>query len=66
MTLKEISVSVGRTVNLGNFESLRVDVSATATVDYSLGENEDDLREKMSAWLKEQVRRTVIEQKIKE
>jgi hypothetical protein len=66
MTLKEISVSVGRTVNLGNFESLRVDVSATATVDYSLGENEDDLREKMSAWLKQQVHRTITEQKINE
>ena len=32
MYIREITVSVGRTVNLGNFESLRCDVSATATI----------------------------------
>lgn len=32
MKLKEITVSIGGTINLGNFENLRIDLSATATV----------------------------------
>lgn len=37
MTVKEVTVSVGYTKNLGNYESLRLDASATAV----LGEGED-------------------------
>ena len=60
MKITELTVSAGRTVNLGNFESLRVDVSARATVD----ENDDPnaLRAEMSAWLKGHVRSAVREQ----
>lgn len=32
MKLKEITVSIGGTINIGNFENLRIDLSATATV----------------------------------
>lgn len=62
--IREVSVSVGRTVNVGNFESLRVDVSATATV----GEFDDPaaLRSQLSDWLKMQCRRTIAEQQTKE
>ncbi len=61
MTVKEISVSVGRTINLGNFESLRVDVSAAATI----SENDDaDLkRSELSNWLRRQVQKTLAEQR---
>lgn len=33
MKLTEISISVSRTFNLGNFESLRVEASAAASID---------------------------------
>lgn len=32
MKVREITVAVGRTVNLGNYESARVDVSVTVEV----------------------------------
>lgn len=40
MKIKEITVSIGGTINLGNFENLRVDVSATATVPDEAGVSE--------------------------
>ncbi len=40
MKIKEITVSIGGTVNLGNYENLRVDVSATATVPDGTGVSE--------------------------
>jgi len=33
MVLTELTVSIGRTYNLGNFESLRLDATARATVE---------------------------------
>lgn len=33
MRIKEIEITVGRTVNLGNFNSARVEFSATAELD---------------------------------
>ena len=33
MKTKEISVSFGRTVNMGNYQALRVDVGATVTLE---------------------------------
>ena len=62
--IREIAVSVGRTVNLGNFESLRIDVSATATV--GDGDDPESLRSQLSDWLKVQCRRTLAEQQRKE
>ena len=62
--IREISVAVGRTVNLGNFESLRIDVSATATV--GAGDDAESLRSQLSDWLKVQCRRTLAEQQRKE
>jgi len=61
--VKEIQVSVGRTINLGNFESLRVDVSATTTLDP--GDSADVVRATISDWLKEQVRKTIAEHGVK-
>ena len=42
MELTELTVSIGRTYNLGNFESLRLDASARATV--AEGEDPDNVR----------------------
>ncbi len=58
MKITELTVSVGRTVNLGNFESFRVDVSARATV---TDEDPDALRAEMSAWLKGHVKKAIAE-----
>jgi hypothetical protein len=33
MKIKETSLSMGRTINLGNFESLRLDLSLTVAVE---------------------------------
>lgn len=33
MKIKQIRIAVGRTVNLGNYESLRIDVDFTADID---------------------------------
>jgi hypothetical protein len=61
--MKEITVAVGRTISTGNkYEFLRVDVSATSVIVYDLGETEDTVREKMSLWLKQQMRKTIAEQ----
>lgn len=57
--MKEIQVSVGRTINLGNFESLRVDVSATSTL--APGDDPETMRATISDWLKDQVRKTIAE-----
>lgn len=45
MIPKELQITVSRTVNLGNFESLRVE--AGFTVSLEPGEDLDDVREKM-------------------
>lgn len=41
MKITQIRVALGRTVNLGNFESLRIDVDFTAQID----DTEDSRRE---------------------
>lgn len=61
MELKEITVSVGRTVNLGNFESLRIDVSATATL--TPDDVADEKRGELSNWLRHHVQKTISEQR---
>ncbi len=57
--IREITVSVGRTINLGNFESLRCDVSATATVDE--GRTAEEVRQEIGDWLRGQVKRFITE-----
>lgn len=53
MKITNISVSVGATINLGNFESLRLDYSASALLDdregmeYSIDVLRDELTTKM-------------------
>lgn len=56
MKLKEITVSIGGTINLGNFENLRIDVSATATVPDGTGVSE------ATRALTAQVRQALVEQ----
>ncbi len=56
MTFKEITVSVGRTINLGNFESLRVDMSATATVD---GDAPEEVEHNLTDWLQGRCRAAI-------
>ncbi len=57
--IREISVSVGRTINLGNFESLRCDVSAVATV--AEDEDVDLVRSQIGDWLRGQVKKFITE-----
>lgn len=45
MKIKEISVTVSRTFNLGNYESLRLEAGAVA--DLQDGEGPDDARQKL-------------------
>lgn len=35
--IKELSITVGRTLNMGNFESLRIEATAMATLELSPG-----------------------------
>lgn len=59
MYIREITVSVGRTVNLGNFESLRCDVSATATI--AEGDEADEVRHQIGDWLRAHVKAFIAE-----
>lgn len=56
--MREVSVSVGRTINMGN-ESLRVELSGAATLEN--GDDRDEVVSDISDWLKTQVRRLVSE-----
>lgn len=63
MPIKEISVSVGRTVNIGNYESLRLDIGATATISdealMPLSTQMEDLRKRLTVMLNNQIRQSV-------
>ncbi len=48
--VKEITIAYGLTVNTGNYESTRIDVGATVTLDP--GETEDQAMDKFMAWAK--------------
>lgn len=50
MRIKEVSVSYGRTKNLGNYESLRIDVQLTAEIEP--GEPSQELIEDLQAMVK--------------
>lgn len=52
-------MSVSRTVNMGNYESLRVELSGAATLEP--GDDRDEVVESISEWLAHQVRRQVLE-----
>lgn len=39
MIIREITISIGRTINLGNYNNLKIEASATATVE---GDNNPD------------------------
>jgi hypothetical protein len=57
--MREVSVSVGRTINMGNYESLRVERSGAATLES--GDDRDEVVSDISDWLKTQVRHLVSE-----
>lgn len=59
MKFREVSVLVGRTINMGNYESLRVELSASAVLDD--GDDLDIVVENISDWLKVRVRHQVSE-----
>lgn len=59
MKMREVSVAVGRTINMGNYESLRVEVSGAATLEE--GDEKSEVIESISDWLRAQVRRLVTE-----
>lgn len=53
MTIKNIKVSYGRTVNLGNYESLRLDLSLE--IERSLGDDTRDLIEEAKMYLRNEM-----------
>ncbi len=53
--INEISVEVARTYNMGNYESLKIEGSVTATIED--GDSIDEVREKASEWLKKTIKR---------
>ena len=55
MMVREITLSLGRTINVGNFESLRVDVSFSARLDQGedVDKAYDELREEVREKLKD-------------
>lgn len=44
MTIKEFSIGISRTINLGNFESARVEATVSCAVDTELGYDEQVAR----------------------
>ena len=59
MKIKEIGISVSRTFNLGNFESLRVEASAGASVEEGI--EIEGARVALLAEVRETLRRTYLE-----
>lgn len=48
-TVKELSVEMARTYNLGNYESTKIAMALTLTV--AEGDNVDELKAKAAGWL---------------
>lgn len=63
MKIDKVKVAYGRTVNLGNFESMRVDVEFSATVE--AGETPENVCEKLETLCKSEVKRIVLGKKSK-
>lgn len=63
MKIEKVKVAYGRTVNLGNFESMRVDVEFQATID--AGETPENVCEKLETLCKSEVKRIVLGKKSK-
>ena len=63
MKIESVKVSYGRTVNLGNFESMRVDVEFQATIE--AGETPENVTEKLETLCKSEVKRIVLGKKSK-
>ena len=59
MKMREVSVSVGRTINMGNYESLRIELSGAAVIED--GDDRSEVVANISDWLRAQVRRLVSE-----
>lgn len=55
MQLKELSVEVGLTLNLGNYESARINAGVVATV--GLGDNEKEVYGVLSSMCEAEVQR---------
>ena len=54
----KVMVDYALTINLGNFESMRHEVSAEASVE---GEDADEVRQKLAVWVRAQVNKSVRE-----
>lgn len=63
MKIEKVKVAYGRTVNLGNFESMRVDVEFQATIE--AGETPENVTEKLEILAKSEVKRIVLGKKSK-
>ena len=59
MKIKDLGISVSRTFNLGNFESLRVEASAAASVEDTV--DFEAARATLLAEVRETLRRTYLE-----
>jgi len=57
----KISVSRGATVNLGNYESLRIDITHECEIEYDAADEDEriDWEKDISEWCKEFLRREI-------
>lgn len=53
MIMKEITFNMGRTINTGNYESVRIDVSGAATV--AEGEDAEAAMDALQVWVRKQL-----------
>lgn len=59
MQVRSVTVGYGWSINLGNYESTRLDLSITADVDE--GENDGDIRHDLLELLKGEVRQAAVD-----
>ena len=64
MNIKTITISRGATINLGNFESLRLDVQMTGEL--TSDENEFDAQEKLETYVVDEMERELMDLDIPE
>lgn len=63
MKIDKVKVAYGRMVNIGNYESMRVDVEFSAKID--VGETPENVSEKLEILAKSEVKRIVLGKKNK-
>lgn len=57
MEYTELTFTMGRTINAGNYESVRVDVSGSVRL--AEGEDKDAAMASMQTWVKEQLTKAI-------